>query len=104
VTWLWWAGTLIPFGFVTPVLFAAAAVRVRKPVWGLWAALYAVVVVALGVLWSFVGRLAGRGRRVPRRRPSLPALVAMAVLLVVAAERTCSARSTVLLSARRSVR
>jgi len=25
VTWLWWAGTVIPFGFLTPVLFAVAA-------------------------------------------------------------------------------
>jgi hypothetical protein len=44
VTWLWWAGTLIPFGFLTPALFAAAAIRVRKPAWGIWAAAYALVI------------------------------------------------------------
>jgi hypothetical protein len=77
VTWLWWAGTLIPFGFLTPILFGAAAIRVRKPVWGLWAALYAVVVFGglvlteaapdesdlsnLGALIMVVGWLAGIG-------------------------------------------
>jgi helix-hairpin-helix protein len=44
VTWLWWAGTLVPFGFITPFLFAAAGVRVRKWSWVAWAAVYAVVV------------------------------------------------------------
>jgi len=44
VTWLWWAGTLIPFGFLTPVLFAVAAVRARKPVWWIWAGLYALAI------------------------------------------------------------
>jgi hypothetical protein len=33
VTWLWWAGTLVPFGFLTPILFAAAAARIKKRSW-----------------------------------------------------------------------
>ena len=84
MTWLWWAGTLIPFGFLTPVLFAAAAIRVSKPVWGLWAALYAAVVYGglvmteaapdesdlsnLGALIMVVGWLAGIGHGFVARR------------------------------------
>jgi DNA uptake protein ComE-like DNA-binding protein len=84
VTWLWWAGTLIPFGFLTPILFGAAAIRVRKPAWGLWAALYAVVVYGglivtetaadesdlsgLGALIMCVGWLAGAGHAFVARR------------------------------------
>jgi DNA uptake protein ComE-like DNA-binding protein len=44
VTWLWWAGSLIPFGFLTPVLFAVAAVRGRNRAWWGWAGLYGVAV------------------------------------------------------------
>jgi hypothetical protein len=94
VTWLWWAGTLIPFGFLTPILFAAAAIRVRRPAWALWAALYAVVVYGglvvteaapdesdlsnLGAFIMVVGWLAGIGhgfvaRREYERRLEAPA-------------------------------
>ena len=84
MTWLWWAGTLIPFGFLTPVLVAAAAIRVRKPVWGFWAAVYAVVIYSalvvtesaaddsdlegLGALIMSVGWLAGAGHAFVARR------------------------------------
>ena len=84
MTWLWWAGTLIPFGFLTPILFGAAAIRVRKPIWGMWAALYAVVVYGglvvteaapdesdlsnLGALIMVVGWLAGIGHGFVARR------------------------------------
>ncbi|HEX5621538.1 MAG TPA: helix-hairpin-helix domain-containing protein [Solirubrobacteraceae bacterium] len=84
MTWLWWAGTLIPFGFLTPVLFAVAAVRVRKREWWLWAAVYAVVVYGglvlteaapdesdlsnLGAFIMFVGWLAGIGHGFVARR------------------------------------
>jgi Helix-hairpin-helix motif len=84
VTWLWWAGTLIPFGFLTPVLFAAAAIRVRKPIWGFWAVVYAVVIYSalvvtesaadesdlegLGALIMSVGWLAGAGHAFVARR------------------------------------
>ena len=44
MTWFWWAGSLIPFGFLTPILFAVAAVRARKRAWWGWAGLYAVAV------------------------------------------------------------
>jgi DNA uptake protein ComE-like DNA-binding protein len=84
VTWLWWAGMVIPFGFLTPILFAAAAIRVRKPAWGGWAALYAVVVYSglvvteaapdesdlsnFGALVMVVGWLAGIGHGFVARR------------------------------------
>jgi hypothetical protein len=84
VTWLWWAGTLVPFGFLTPILFAAAAIRVRKPAWGVWAALYAIVIYTalvvtesaaddsdlegLGALIMSVGWLAGIGHGFVARR------------------------------------
>jgi hypothetical protein len=54
VTWLWWAGTTLPFGFLTPILFAAAAAKVKKPSWYRWAALYAV-----GVYGGLAGLLIG---------------------------------------------
>jgi Helix-hairpin-helix motif len=44
VTWLWWAGTVIPLGFLTPILFGVAAVRAQKPAWWIWAGLYAVAI------------------------------------------------------------
>ncbi|HET8756096.1 MAG TPA: helix-hairpin-helix domain-containing protein [Solirubrobacteraceae bacterium] len=84
MTWLWWAGTLIPFGFLTPVLFAAAAARVRKREWWLWAAVYAVVVYGglvmtesapdesdlegLGAFIMSVGWIAGAGHGFVARR------------------------------------
>jgi arylsulfatase A-like enzyme len=76
----WWALLVLDLSQVA--LRAPGAITVRGAAW--LAALYAVVVVGLGVVWAVLRRLAGRRRRVPRRHPSLPALVGMAVLLVVA--------------------
>jgi DNA uptake protein ComE-like DNA-binding protein len=55
VTRLWWAGTLVPFGFLTPLLFAFAAVRAPKPWWWGAAGLYAVVIYT-GLVLSLVTR------------------------------------------------
>ena len=54
MTWLSWAGTLIPFGFLTPILFAVAATRVHKREWLGWAALYGVVTYG-GLVATFIG-------------------------------------------------
>ena len=76
----WWA--LLVLDLTQLALRAPGAITVRGAAW--LAVSYAGVVLALGVVWSIVRRLAGRPRRVPRRRASLQALVAMALLLVVA--------------------
>lgn len=54
MTWIWWAGTTLPFGFLTPILFAAAASKVKKPSWYRWAALYAVGAYG-GLLATLIG-------------------------------------------------
>ena len=54
MTWLWWAGTLIPFGFLTPILFTVAARRVHKRAWLGWAALYGVATYG-GLVATFIG-------------------------------------------------
>jgi arylsulfatase A-like enzyme len=76
----WWA--LLVLDLTQIALRAPGAIMVRGAAW--LAASYVVVVLALGVVWSIVRRLAGRPHRVPGRRLSLPALVGMALLLVVA--------------------
>lgn len=48
------AGTLLPFGFLTPILFAAAAARVSKRAWYGWAALYAAVAYG-GLVATLIG-------------------------------------------------
>ena len=44
MTWIWWAGTVLGLGFLTPTLFGVAAVRARKRSWWFWAGLYAVAI------------------------------------------------------------
>lgn len=54
MTWLWWAGSILPFGFLTPILFAGAAARIKKRSWYGWAALYAVAAYG-GLIATVIG-------------------------------------------------
>jgi hypothetical protein len=54
MTWAWWLGTWLPFGFLTPVLFAGAAARTGRRSWFGWAALYAVAAYA-GLVMTIAG-------------------------------------------------